>query len=120
MSVRHNISGTPRWRMLHRLLAHPNSVKDAVKPFVPTSLRRQVRRWRAIVMERNIVPTDPGMAAATRQELMDLFRADILELQDLIGRDLSSWLDMTPSARPARTGQIARTEITSDSPADAS
>jgi hypothetical protein len=112
MSVRHNISGTPRWRMLHRFLAHPNPVKDAVKPFVPESLRSRVRRWRAVVMERNTVATGLGMSPATRQELMSLFRPHVLELQKLIDRDLSAWMEMKSNVDPARS---ERTSL--DSPA---
>jgi hypothetical protein len=32
------------------------------------------------------------MDAQVRQRLVKLFRADILELQEMIGRDLSHWL----------------------------
>jgi hypothetical protein len=33
-------------------------------------------------------PLDPG----TRARLLELYRPDILALQDLLGRDLSGWL----------------------------
>ena len=98
--------------MLHRFLAHPNPVKDAMKPLMPESLRSRIRRWRAVVMERNIMPTGPGMSPATRQELVSLFRPDVLELQGLIERDLSAWLDMKPAVNSSRSDQAS-----SDSPA---
>jgi hypothetical protein len=99
MSVRHNISGTPRWRTLHRFLAHPNPIKEACKPFVARSLRVRLRRWRSVILERNTFPEGPGMAPATRERLVNLFRADVLELQRLIGRDLSRWLQTTAAAK---------------------
>jgi hypothetical protein len=43
------------------------------------------------VVERNLTRPVP-MDAKVRQRLVTLFRADILELQEMIGRDLSHWL----------------------------
>lgn len=34
----------------------------------------------------------PPLAPATRAALGQVYRADVVALQDLIGRDLSSWL----------------------------
>ena len=93
MSVKHNVSGTPRSRLLHAVLARPSAVKDLAKPFVPTLIRRRVR---AALMERNIVPGEPRMAPGTRQRLTAMYEADIRQLATLLGRDLSTWLDASP------------------------
>jgi hypothetical protein len=91
--VRHNVSGTPRSRFLHTLLAHPSPLKDAFKPFLPTPVRRRLRLARSVIMERNIIAEGPRMSEETRRSLTRVFRDDILELQELIGEDLSGWLN---------------------------
>ncbi len=93
LSLRHNVSGTPRSPLLHAVLARPSAVKDAVKSLVPAPLRRRIRRVRSVLMERNIASDGAEMSGETRQSLMQLFRNDILELEGLIDRDLSGWLD---------------------------
>jgi hypothetical protein len=52
-------------------------------------MRRHVR---AKVMARNIRPSAPPLAAATRRHLVNLYHDDVLQLGALIGRDLSRWL----------------------------
>lgn len=87
MSLRHNVSGVPRQRWLHNLLHGANPLKTIIKPLVPVAWRENARRR---VTQQNLVrqtlPDD------LRQALTDGFRSDILELQDLLGRDLSLWL----------------------------
>jgi hypothetical protein len=90
MSVKHNVSGTPRSRLLHAVLARPSAMKDLVKPFVSTAIRHRVR---AVLMERNIVPDEPRLAPATRRALTEVYREDIRQLEPLLGRDLSRWLE---------------------------
>lgn len=45
----------------------------------------------------------PPIREQTRQELLDRYRPDIEQLQALIGRDLSHWLDPAPAAMPHAT-----------------
>ncbi len=88
-SVQYNVSGVPRLRRLHRFVSRPNRVKGALRPFVPLAARRrigaQLQRW-------NVNGRKPVMAAQTRRRLQAVYRADILRLQTLIGKDLSGWL----------------------------
>jgi hypothetical protein len=93
MSVRHNVSGTPRSRLLHAVLARPNAAKDFAKTFVPQRVRGHLRRTRAILMERNTMPGEPKLASQTRRALAARFQEDIRQLSQLLGRDLSRWLD---------------------------
>ena len=88
-SLRYNISGVPRSRLLHAILARPLAVKDVIKPLLPAALRH---RLRVQLMNRNLKPEKSRMTPATRAALTEDFREDILRLQDLIQRDLSSWL----------------------------
>jgi len=89
VSLKYNVSGEPRSRLLHAALARPNAAKDLLKGLLPAAMRR---RMRARVMERNIQPTGRTLAPETRRFLVDLYREDILKLEALIGRELSHWL----------------------------
>lgn len=64
-------------------------LRDAARPFVPLRLRGWAFEKATAGMKR--VPFDPSL----RARLNDLYREDILELQDLLGRDLSHWLKTT-------------------------
>lgn len=86
-SVRSNPSGIPRNRLLHQILVKDNVVKRAVQPLLPSRLYRMGAR----VRDRNL--SHPALDPAVRAELTDVFRSDILALQELIGRDLSGWLE---------------------------
>jgi sulfotransferase family protein len=89
VSLRYNVSGTPRSRILHAALARPNAAKDVVKGLLPRAMRRRVR---AKLMARNIRGGTRAIALGTRQYLVDLYHDDIRKLEVLIDRDLSHWL----------------------------
>ena len=90
--ARTNVSGIPKQRWLQNLFNRDNVLKSAVKPLLPKSVRRKISRG---VQEKNL-GQKPVMTADTRRQLTDVYRADILKLQDLIGRDLSGWLEDQP------------------------
>jgi len=101
VEVRHNASGIPRLKPLHWLLYHANVrgvvrdlLPDPVVQFVssrfPGSLRT-INRWKNAVMHRNM--RRPPLPDEVRADLRDLYREDILRLQELIDRDLSPWLE---------------------------
>ncbi len=86
---RWSASGTPRSRRLHAFLwrqDHP--VKRALRPLLPRRLRQ--RALHALV-ERNVQPVE--MRPETRRELLESYRHDIERAGELIGRDLTGWLD---------------------------
>jgi len=87
-SLRHNVTGIPKSRLLHRFLTRPNFIKAPFKPLFPEKLRKR------IVMNlknRNLVR--PPLPPEVHNWLIRLYRDDILRLQDLIQRDLSKWLE---------------------------
>ena len=63
-------------------------LKPVVKTLIPQGGRRKIIE--KIKME-NL--QKPQMKPETREYLKNLYREDILKLQDLIKRDLSSWLE---------------------------
>jgi Sulfotransferase family len=90
MSIEHNTSGLPRNKTLYRaakkLAARNPTLKLAtLERCLPAGPRRYIKR--------RIFAQPPPFPAEIREQLLESYREDILRLQDLIGRDLSPWLD---------------------------
>lgn len=87
VSKRLNRSGKPRANFLHFLFNRQNWLKSALRPLLPdgikTRLKSQVESFNLEKIQMNV---------ATRRHLASVYRADILRLQELLGRDLSRWL----------------------------
>lgn len=86
-SVRHNPAITPRFRRLNYLIA---AAFRLVRPFTPEALlfKGYGRRLRQPLFRA----PDP-FPPALRRRLLEQYRDDILATGDLIGRDLSRWLE---------------------------
>jgi hypothetical protein len=82
---RHNVAGVARVKVVDDLLHKPSRLKAALRPFVPRRVRNALKR-KGDRMNR------PKLSSRMRRELTAFYREDILKLQDLIDRDLSSWL----------------------------
>jgi hypothetical protein len=89
VSLVHNPSGIPKSEALQMLLKKPNPLRSVLKLVVPEGLRP---RLTAYLENRNIVRAPP-LEVDVRRELVESYRADILKLEKLIGRDLSKWLE---------------------------
>jgi Sulfotransferase domain len=82
-------SGQPRSRRLFDLINQPPpALSKVVRRMLPQELRIRVQ---VAVHNRNLVRAEP-MSREQRQHLIAIYRDDILELQDLLHRDLSVWL----------------------------
>ncbi len=89
MSYRPNLSGVPKSRALHKWLEK----SDAGKYAPANSSIVEKTRWRVTRDLRRWNLSKPQLSSETRRLLMNDYREDVLRLQDLIGRDLSHWLD---------------------------
>jgi hypothetical protein len=87
-SRRRNVSMVPRSRTFHRLITGSYGLKQAMKRVLPTPIRRSIRGRLVAHNLRRPDPLDP----AIRARLVEIFRPDVVELEALIGRDLSAWL----------------------------
>ena len=85
---RHNPSGVPKSRFVVSLLKRPNPLKSVLKPLLPGGLRGRISEG----LQRRNLSEAPPLEPEARGRLVELYREDILRLQDLIGRDLSAWL----------------------------
>jgi hypothetical protein len=94
-STRHNVAGIHKSKSLHALhafLIEPRPIKAALKPLLPTGLRRlAVALLVNGIRNRNLVK--PPFPAEVRARLVEEYREDVLKVQGLIGRDLSKWLE---------------------------
>lgn len=75
-------SGIPKNEWLYRIFKNP-AVKSLVKPWIPKGMGQR--------FEKTML-SKPKMSPEIRQELVELYRDDVLKLQDLLQRDLSHWL----------------------------
>ncbi len=86
-STRHNPAGVPKNRLLNRLYFHPTVIRTA-QSVLPGSMQEMAKGIR----QRNI-RTPPGFPSDLRADLLEIYREDILRLEELIGLDLSIWLE---------------------------
>ena len=92
--VQHNVSGVPKSRRLHHMYmflkgSNRSGVKSFGKRLLPRTLRATLRENAVQQLQKNLVK--PSLDPDVRVMLREGFRADILKLQELIGRDLSRW-----------------------------
>ena len=92
VSLRRNVSGYPRYKTLDGLLRRQSRIKDAVKIYLPARLRWRLSKAFDDLKTRNLVEPPP-IQPEVRQQLIGIYREDILKVQELIQRDLSEWLE---------------------------
>lgn len=89
--TRQNISGIPKSRLLQDMFTKDNPLKSALKPLLPIQLRKSIYQG----IRKHNLGTKPVLPLKIRQELIELYREDIGQLQALIQKDLSHWLIST-------------------------
>ena len=87
-SLKYNVTGIVKNRLLHKYLHEPNWIKSGLRPLLPATLRKRIRYN---LKNRNLVK--PSLTPEVRRQLVVVYREDILKLQELIDRDLSGWLE---------------------------
>ncbi|MBP0012190.1 MAG: sulfotransferase [Roseofilum sp. SBFL] len=88
VSKKHNPTRVPKNQTVNTLLNRPNPVKAVVKTLLPMKFRKSIADR---LKQQNL--GKPKLSPKLRKELTEEYREDILKLQDLIGRDLSKWLE---------------------------
>lgn len=82
----YNESGVIKNPILRLLWTRTHSVQNVLRPMFPKSLRKLISRY--------FIGSDKerlSLSVETRKMLIDLYRDDILQLEDLIEEDLSTW-----------------------------
>ncbi len=90
--TRLNISGKRKSKFIEALLDESNPIKKFLKPILPVRFRKIIANH---LRTKNFVKDKCPIEA--QKYLLEVFREDILILQDLIGRDLSKWLEISGS-----------------------
>ncbi|WMT58520.1 sulfotransferase family protein [Truepera radiovictrix] len=92
----YNRSGVPKNRLLHRVhrfLKGNHPIKTVGKRLLPLPAAVRSRfKLNLIAQIEAANLKKPPLDPAVRAQLVERYRSDVLELQDLIGRDLSHWL----------------------------
>jgi hypothetical protein len=116
VSLKRNVSGFPKNKTLDRYLRGPHPVKRVLKRYLPFPLRRRLLVASDALNTRNLTEP-PKLQPEVRRQLTGAYREDILNLQELINRNLFAWVrgDQPPlveklaspqgsveSSRPAR------------------
>jgi hypothetical protein len=91
VSLRYNVSGPARLKWLQQFLIKPHPLKEPLKRFLPVYTRRRLVN-RALAAN---VRTEERMVldTAERRKLLEGYRNDIRQLETLIEKDLSHWLE---------------------------
>lgn len=86
-SSRYNMTGIPQNKFLHYFLSNAHFAKSILKAFLP-------QRWlKDIAMSLNKANlVKPELSPLLRQQLIEVYREDITNLQELIEQDISHWL----------------------------
>lgn len=87
-SKRVNIGGVPKNRTFHNLLKTRIPFNNAIKNIIPAHVRKNIRQTLMAQNLRNY----PQMNEIDRVKLTNFYREDILKLQSLLDKDLTSWL----------------------------
>lgn len=92
VSIKYNPSGIPRSAIIHRFLSnYDHPLKRILRPlFVRVIGKERTGDLANYYKNKNLKAI--SMKPETRGYLIELYRGDVLMLQDLIKRDLSSWL----------------------------
>lgn len=91
VSLRHNVSGLPKSRTVHCMLARKGLLGRLAARTAPLIGRRRLERWQVRLRNANLkaIPLPDHL----RDLLAARFDPEIDELERLLGRDLSCWRD---------------------------
>lgn len=84
-----NASGIPK----NKAVATALKARALIRPYVSRSLLEKVRPAWDRVLSRQL--DRPTLTDGDRGTLIDIYRADVMRLSDLIDRDLTHWLETT-------------------------
>jgi hypothetical protein len=86
LSHKHNVSGVIRNPVVRLIWTRSKNIRAGLRRFTPPQFRHAASEW--VIQDLVKLPFPPDL----RLELTEYYRQDILQLQDLIQRDLSGWL----------------------------
>lgn len=101
-SVRAQKAAVPQNKTVHRVLQTRNPVRSfagsVLRLFLPETTRQRIRRYLLSLNYKD--KSSRPLSMEERQVLRDLYHDDILQLQEILQRDLSSWLALPEPSKP--------------------
>ncbi len=91
ISTRYNVSGVPRNGILKPLL-WKSPLTVTLRRLLPVSLYQTALTFLEMWRDRQLIK--PPLSPEIRRKLVAVYKEDILQLQELIQRDLSKWLEL--------------------------
>ena len=88
VSKKLNESGIPNNRWVYSLMNKKNPIKELVKTFLPKKIRSRIKS-KIDKDNLNKIPMDTRI----REILIEKYRSDIIDLEEMTGCDLHLWLD---------------------------
>ncbi|MBA2421803.1 MAG: sulfotransferase, partial [Chitinophagales bacterium] len=86
-----NVSGKSKVEAINSFLKKPNPLKKILGKLMPKDVRKRMRlKVQSTVYKYNLEKIE--MKSETRDNLKNIYSEDVLRLQDLIKRDLTSWV----------------------------
>lgn len=86
-SLRYLVSGIPKNQNLHAFFVKPNPIRSFFRRHFP-----DLPKTRFFMKLTRLNLTRPPLPLEVRRQLIAVYREDILNLQDLLQRDLAHWL----------------------------
>jgi hypothetical protein len=108
-----NAGGDPRSPLIQAIIMRPNLLGSIAAFFLPLPVRRRIRDR---ISGFNVARAE--FSPTARARLAAKLRPDILELQEMLGRDLTGWLQESVRSSSSR-GQQADSSAAPAQPADA-
>ena len=89
----HNAGGIPKSKLLYNTLEGVrNQFNSLVRPYVPDRLLHVAHDYYSKIRVQTL-SKPPIVPQMLKEKLLELYRDDIFQLQDLLQRDLSAWLE---------------------------
>lgn len=94
VSIKYNLSGIPKNRVLHQFLTKRFWKNKQSKTIADRFLKLGFNQYiQARVMQLNL-NQNPKLSSKSRKYFVEVYKEDILKLQDLINKDLTQWLEI--------------------------
>lgn len=91
-AIKYNESGTPRSQTIHNFFSDESKFRKAIQPIVRVFLPSQTRKLLSNkIKSKNL--KDLSFDIKTKENLKNIFKNDVINLQKLLNKDLSSWLN---------------------------
>lgn len=87
-SARYNISGKLRFPRIYRSIRNARGVKHSMRKIISPKIWGLLKN----LFDKFIMVKNEPLDFEIKNQLIQVYREDILNLQNLIGRDLSTWL----------------------------